>query len=212
MTLSVDVEMQSHQGYLKQAPQETECHEAHHHSVLEQSNCQALKLLPQCWVIYCLLPVPDVPLRSPWKHGIIGHLHLTDALLQPGKLRLTFATNQPRCHSQDSDRSSLHSGHQDVVDFPLKASFPKPRVVCFSSLTEKHLINNRLHQLYTLTSSSNSIISLLAWTWQSAGDTTIKSRNGEVEGPNTPVLLLVPLKGLPVPRTKSLMLGFAGRK
>lgn len=124
----------------------------------------------------------------------------------------TFATNQARCHSQDSDRSSVHSGHQDVVDFPLKASFPKPRVVCFSSLTEKHRINHRLHQLYTLTSSSNSIISLLVWTWQSAGDTTIKTRNGEVEGPNTPVLLLVPLKGLPVPRTKSLMLGFAGRK
>lgn len=150
-------------------------------------------------------------MKAIW-HGIIGHLHLTDALLQPGKLRLTFATNQPRCHSQDSDRSSLHSGHQDVVDFPLKASFPKPRVVCFSSLTEKHLINHRLHQLYTLTSSSNSIISLLVWTWQSAGDTTIKTRNGEVEGPNTPVLLLVPLKGLPVPRTKSLMLGVAGTK
>ena len=161
--------------------------------------------------VACLLPVPKVPVGSPWKHGIIGHLHF-DALLQPGKLRLTFATNQPRCHSQDSDRSSLHSGHQDVVDFPLKASFPKPRVVCFSSLTEKHRINHRLHQLYTLTSSSNSIISLLVWTWQSAGDTTIKTRNGEVEGPNTPVLLLVPLKGLPVPRTKSLMLGFVGRK
>ena len=58
--------------------------------------------------------------------------------------------------------AQIKSGHQGLVDFP-EASFQKPRVVCFSSLTERHLIHNRLNQLYTLTSSSNSIISLLAW-------------------------------------------------
>ena len=164
MTLSVDVEMQSHQGYLKQAPQETECHEAHHHSVLEQSNCQALLYFFVLSHLSFLLPVLSTQylLVRHENHMALGTFISTFSFNLASCA--TFATNQARCHSQDSDRSSVHSGHQDVVDFPLKASFPKPRVVCFSSLTEKHLINNRLHQLYTLTSSSNSIISLLVWT------------------------------------------------